>query len=123
MVRFAIEVLEVKMGFWFGRLRGWFAGKKTTLGGCLVIAAGVAGAATGKLASVDAVTVVGVGISICGWSAKANRHQAEILGALEAVAAAGSDLRAGNRHAAVYDMKPLGADAIQLVAAEEVAGK
>jgi hypothetical protein len=102
----------------WSRIRGWFAGKKTILGGCLVIAAGVAGVFTGKLAATEASVVVGVGISICGWSAKANRHQEEILQALGIIACAGDDFRAGNDKAAIFDMKPLGVEAIRLVAAK-----
>jgi hypothetical protein len=102
----------------WNQIRSWFAGKKTTLGGCLVIGAAVAGVATGKLSIVDATAVIGLGCSICGWSAKANRHQAELLTALEAVAAAGADLRAGNKAAAVFDMKPVGDDAVQPIKTE-----
>lgn len=86
---------------WFGTVRVWFQGRKMTIGGCLLIAAGVAGAWAGKLPPDQAVIVAGFGISICGWSAKMNRHQQEILGALEAVAVAGAQARAGNKQAAV----------------------
>ncbi len=78
----------------------WWQGKKTIVGGCLVMAAGVAGIWYGKLDPVTGVGVVGAGLSIAGFSAKANRHQAELLTALEGVSQAGADVRAGNKTAA-----------------------
>jgi hypothetical protein len=103
----------------WSRIREWFQGKKTIIGGSLVIAAGVAAVALGKLAPVEGMALVGMGVSICGWSAKANRYQTQILGALEAVAAAGLSVRAGKgSREAIFDLKPLGIDAIKLVAAK-----
>lgn len=93
------------MGALWGKVRVWFAGKKTILGGGLVILAGVAGVWYGKLEAVDGVTLVGVGLSIAGFASKANRHQAELLTALEGVGQAGVDARAGNRTAAVQDLE------------------
>ncbi len=94
-------VLEVTLKVWLANLRVWFQGRKTILGGCLLIAAGVAGVWAGKLPPDQAMIVVGFGISFCGWSAKANRHQQEILAALRAVAIAGAEARAGNKAAAI----------------------
>ena len=91
------------MGRFWGWLVIWWQGKKTILGGVLVIAAGVAGVWYGKLDAVDGLTLVGVGLSIAGYSAKANRHQAELLAALQGVGQAGVDMRAGNRAAAIQD--------------------
>ena len=73
----------------------WWQGKKTMLGGVLVIAAGVAGVWYGKLDAVSALGVVGLGLSIAGWSAKANRHQAELLAALQAVSQAAGASKLG----------------------------
>ena len=84
-------------------VRSWFQGKKTILGGSLLIVCGIAGAFTGKLSLIDATTVAGFGISICGLGAKANRY----LGALEAVATAGVDLRLGNKAGAIAALKPV----------------
>ena len=78
-----------------GGLLGWFKGKKTILGGVLVIGGAVAGVWYGKLDPASALTVAGVGLSIAGYGSKANRHQAELLTALQDVAKAGADVRAG----------------------------
>jgi hypothetical protein len=87
------------------KARDWFQGKKTMLGGLVLIAAAVAGAATGKLPVDQAVIVFGFGVSICGWSAKANRHQAEILAALQTAAIAGAQVRAGNKAGAAQTVE------------------
>jgi hypothetical protein len=83
----------------------WFQGKKTMLGGLVLIAAAVAGTVTGKLPVDQGAIVLGFGISICGWSAKANRHQAEILAALQTVAVAGAQVRAGNKTGAMQTVE------------------
>jgi hypothetical protein len=72
----------------------WWQGKKTILGGGLVMAAGVAGVWLGKLDPVTGLGVLGAGLSIAGFSAKANRHQDELLVALDGIALAGADERA-----------------------------
>jgi hypothetical protein len=74
----------------------WWQGKKTIIGGTLVMAGAVAGVWYGKLDPVTGLTVLGVGLSIAGFSAKANRHQAELLTALQDVAQAGAEIRTGN---------------------------
>jgi hypothetical protein len=83
------------------RVRGWLQGKKTMLGGLVLIAAGVLGVAFGKLPVDQGAVVIGFGISVAGWAAKADRHQQQILEALTAVAAAGVQARAGNKAAAI----------------------
>jgi hypothetical protein len=87
----------------------WWQGKNTSLGGMLVVAAGVAGVWYGKLDAVDGLTLVGVGLSIAGFSAKANRHQAELLTALQGVGQIGADMRTGNRVAAIQTAEQAGA--------------
>jgi hypothetical protein len=82
---------------------GWWQGKKTMVGGGLVMAAAVAGVWYGKLDPVSGMTLLGIGLSIAGFSAKANRHQAELLTALQGVAKVGADTQAGNRTAALQD--------------------
>jgi hypothetical protein len=82
-----------KLKVFAGLVQTWFQGKKTMLGGLVLIAAGVVGIAFGKLPVDQGVVVAGFGISICGWSAKANRHQAELLAALTAVAQVGVTYR------------------------------
>jgi hypothetical protein len=57
--------------------------------------------AYGKLDPVSGLGVVGFGLSIAGFSAKANRHQAELLTALQGVAQAAVDIRSGNSAGAV----------------------
>jgi hypothetical protein len=89
------------MGNLWDRLAVWWQGKKTILGGCLVMAAGVAGVWFGKLDPVSGLGVVGVGMSIAGFSAKANRHQAELLTALQGVTQIGADERAGKSGQAI----------------------
>lgn len=81
----------------------WFQGKKTILGGGLVMAAGVAGVWFGKVDPATGLGVVGAGLSIAGMGAKANRHQAQLLEALQAVSAVAADQRAGNTAAAIQD--------------------
>jgi len=93
-------------------LRVWFQGKKTILGGSLLIVGGLAGAFTGKLSLSDATTLAGVGISVCGIGAKANHF----LGALSQVAQAGVDLRLGNKAGAIAELRPVAVEvAEQLV--------
>jgi len=72
-------------------------GKKTMLGGLVLISAGILGVACGKLPVDQGVIVVGFGISVAGWAAKADRHQQEILAALTSVAEAGAAYRAGGK--------------------------
>ena len=86
----------------------WFQGKKTILGGGVVMAAAVAGVGFGKLDPVSALTLIGMGLSIVGASAKANRHQAELLTALQGVAQVGADVRSGNSAKAVQDAEQTG---------------
>jgi hypothetical protein len=83
----------------------WFQGKKTILGGVLVIAAGVAGVWYGKLDPVNGLTVVGIGVSIAGYSAKVNRHQAQLLAALQDVSRAAADSKLGSA-AVIGDLVP-----------------
>ena len=87
------------MGKLWGAVATWWQGKKTMFGGSLVVAAGVAGVWLGKLDPVTGVGVVGAGLSIAGFAAKENRHQAELLDALQDVAQASADLRAGHKTA------------------------
>ena len=98
-------------------IRTWFQGKKTILGGLVLIVAGVAGVALGKLGVADGASLVGFGISICGFSAKTERHQSQMLAALQAVAAAGVDLRLGNRAGALAAVEPIVYDAVRAEAA------
>lgn len=91
------------MGKIWAGLVGWWQGKKTMLGGGLVMAAAVAGVWYGKLDAASGLMVLGVGLSIAGFSAKANRHQAELLTALQGVAKVGADERAGDAGAATQD--------------------
>lgn len=95
----------------------WFQGRKTILGGSLLIVCGVVGAFDGKLSLIDATTVAGFGLSICGLGAKANRF----LGALEGVATAGVDLRLGNRAGAAAALRSAAIQAAQQVAEPELA--
>jgi hypothetical protein len=94
------------MGKFWAEVVVWWQGKKTILGGGLVMAAAVAGVWFGKLDGVDGLTLLGVGLSIAGFSAKANRHQAQLLTALGGVAQAGIDARAGRPALIVQDMLP-----------------
>ena len=87
---------------WDGVAR-WFAGKKTILGGGLIMASAVAGIWFGKLDPVTGMAVLGTGLSVAGLSAKANRHQAELLTALQGVATVAADQRAGNQKQAIQD--------------------
>jgi hypothetical protein len=83
----------------------WFQGKKTILGGSLVIAGAAAGVWYGKLDPASALTVAGVGLSIAGFGAKANRHQSELLAALQGISEAGADVRAGRPGALAADVE------------------
>jgi hypothetical protein len=85
--------------------RTWFQGKKTILGGGLVIAGAVAGVWFGRLDPTSALTLAGAGLSIAGYGAKANRHQAELLAALQDISRAGADQRAGKLSVAA-DLEP-----------------
>jgi hypothetical protein len=91
------------MGKIWAAAAAWFRGKKTILGGGLVMAAAVAGVWTGKLDPATGLGVLGFGLSIAGMSAKANRHQAQLLDALKAVAQVAGDERSGNAAQAIAD--------------------
>lgn len=80
----------------------WFAGKKTILGGILVLGAAAAGAWFGKIDPTTALAIGGMGFAAIGMGDKANRHQAQILTALQGVAQAGADYRAGNVPGALH---------------------
>ena len=77
------------------RFLGWWKGKKTILGGGLVMVGAIAAVFCGRLDPSFAIVVFGFGASIAGYGDKANRHQAELLTALEMVAKVGADTRAG----------------------------
>jgi len=51
---------------------GLVAGEETMVGGALVMAAAAAGVWYGKLDPVSGLTLLGIGLSIAGFSAKAN---------------------------------------------------
>jgi hypothetical protein len=91
------------MGKFLAGVVNWLKGKKTILGGGLIMAAGVAGVALGKVDPTVGLGVLGFGLSIAGAGAKANRHQAQLLTALNAVAQVAADKRAGNTQAAIHD--------------------
>jgi hypothetical protein len=80
------------------------------------MAAAVAGVWYGKLEPVDGLTVFGVGLSIAGFSAKQNRHQAELLTALQGVAAAGINIRAGNTAMTAATVESVAANAFPEIA-------
>jgi hypothetical protein len=90
------------MAIW-QRVLGWFEGKKTILGGAVILAGAVAAVWLGKVDPATGLTLAGVGLSIVGYGDKANRHQAELLTALQGVAQVGADIRAGNKQQAVKD--------------------
>ena len=86
----------------------WFQGKKTILGGAILILVAFLGAFTGKLGLVDAATITGFGISFLGLGSKGNK----ILAGLAAVSQAGIDLRLGNKAAVVADLKPVAQEVV-----------
>jgi hypothetical protein len=100
--------LEEKMGAFATKLATWFQGKKTILGGVLIMVAAVAGVWYGKVDAVTGLTIFGAGLSVVGGSAKANRHQVELLTALQGVAQTGADYRAGNAAKALADGEAAG---------------
>jgi hypothetical protein len=73
----------------------WLQGKKTIIGGGLVMVGAVLAVALGRIDPSFGTMIFGVGASIAGMGDKANRHQAELLVALGAVAKAGIEMRAG----------------------------
>ena len=86
-----------------GKIWIWFQGKKTILGGLVILAAAVAGVWYGHLDPVTGVAVAGIGLSVAGGGDKANRHQAELLAALQGVAKVGEDVRSGNGQQGIQD--------------------
>ena len=87
----------------------WFQGKKTILGGILVIGAAVAGEWYGKIDPTTALAIGGIGFTAVGLGDKANRHQAQILTALQGIATAGADYRAGNAAGALKAVEGMAA--------------
>lgn len=99
---------------------GWFEGKKTILGGAVILAAAVAGVWYGKLDPVTGLALAGAGFSVIGYGNKANRHQAQILTALEGVAQAGIDLRTGRPAAALQVAEATAGDLAPVLAAQAI---
>jgi hypothetical protein len=101
------------MGKFFTGIQTWLAGKKTILGGVLIIAAAGAGVFYGKIDPTTALAIGGVGFGLVGLGDKANRHQAQILIALQAIGQAGVEARSGNLAGAMGlvegEAKPIGA--------------
>jgi hypothetical protein len=83
----------------------WLQGKKAMLGGALIAIAGISAIWMGVMSPESGLTLVGAGIAVIGFADKANRHQAELLAALEGVAKAGVQYRAGDRAAAVQEIE------------------
>jgi hypothetical protein len=83
----------------------WWQGKKTIIGGGLIVAAAAAAIWFGKIDATTGAMIAGAGLSIAGFAAKANRHHAELLIGLQAIAEAGADARAGKQAAAVEDIE------------------
>lgn len=77
------------------KIATWFQGKKTIIGGFLTIAAAGAGVWFGKVDPVTGLAAAGIGFTAIGLGDKANRHQAQIMTALQGVAQAGADYKAG----------------------------
>jgi hypothetical protein len=73
----------------------WLQGKKTIIGGGLVMLGAVFAVALGRIDPSFGTMLFGVGASIAGMGDKANRHQSELLTALGEVAKAGIEMRAG----------------------------
>ncbi len=96
------------MGKLLGRLVVWFRGKKTILGGGLVIAAGALGVWFGKVDPATGLALVGMGLSAAGYGAKANRHQAELVAVIQGISQAGVDVRAGHSSQAAADLEVTG---------------
>jgi hypothetical protein len=84
---------------------GWWEGKKTMAGGGAIVAGAVAAIWYGKLDPSTGLMIAGAGLSIGGFAAKLNRHQAELLIGLQAIAEAGADSRAGKQANAVVDIE------------------
>lgn len=89
------------MGKFLSGVGSWFAGKKTILGGILVIGAAAAGVWFGKIDPTTALAIGGMGFAAIGMGDKANRHQAQVLTALQGIATAGADYRTGNSAGAI----------------------
>ena len=79
----------------------WLRGKKTIIGGSLVMLGAVLAVTFGHLVPELGVMVFGVGASIAGYGDKANRHQAELLAALTELQQVGVDMRTKNAVVAI----------------------
>lgn len=64
----------------------WLQGKKTFIGGAVMILAAILGVAFGRLPAEMGLALLGFGFSAIGLGDKANRHQAELLSALNELA-------------------------------------
>ncbi len=82
----------------------WLKGKKTKIGGGLIVLGAVLGVVSGHLTVTDGLTLIGLGASTYGWADKANRHQSEIRTSLEGLTKAVADAQSGNRVAALEDV-------------------
>ena len=89
------------MGKFWHIAASWVEGKKTIAGGVAIMAASIAGVWFGRLDPVTALGVFGTGLSIAGFADKANRHQSELLTALQGISQVAVDVKAGNTAQAV----------------------
>lgn len=105
------------------KLIEWLKGKKTMLGGTLILLAALAGIFFAQISIVDGSTIAGFGIAIIGYGDKANRHQAQILEALKDVAAAGEAYRNGNLRGAMNEIaRTASRDGLQAFIEQDYAG-
>jgi hypothetical protein len=78
-------------------------GKKTMVGGALILLAAVAAVFLEQVTPVAGLALAAFGFSIVGMADKANRHQEELLLVLRDIARAGSDALANNTPALARD--------------------
>ena len=110
-----------KFASFMAEFQGWWQGKKTIVGGGLIMAAAVWAVFAGRLDAQTGLALLGLGLSVAGMGAKANRHQAELLAALQGVAKAGTDYRSGGgARAAIADAEAVAAQQLPAALAAEV---
>lgn len=97
--------LEGEMGRFLTGIVGAVEGKKTAIGGSLVILGSVVAVFYGKLDVTTGLALAGAGFTALGISDRMNRHHAQVLSAIQGVAQAGVDYRAGNKAKAIEDVK------------------
>ena len=93
------------MGDKWAALVGWWQGKKTMVGGVVIVAAAVAAIWFGKIDVTTGAMVAGAGLSVAGFAAKANTSPGGAAHRTAGHSGSGRGCAIGKRGEAVVDIE------------------